>query len=314
MNSMLMKGPDLLCSLFGKLVRFREKRVELSGNIRKTFPQILICPEDWLRQCYRLANDGHPITYAMCVMTFGACCSPTTAAFVENRNAARFEDILPEAFKTITETHYADDLLISVDNEQQATQLATEVKFVHQQGGSEIRNWASNSRRVLTDLLPTTSLEHKALSISTELGTEKVLDMNAALLGARLAQTVKQSLPSEPNKLRYGTDSRDVLSWISSDSRLAPDMTESEQRKRVPPEANPADDATKCSGAPELTTECRWLTGPDFLKQPATEWPSIPTRQGTSCDLRTSIAGTTPLVRLPSMPHDSPSGHILFVQ
>ena len=36
-----------------------------------------------------------------------------------------------------------------------------------------------------------------------------------------------------------------------------------------------ADEATKCSKAPDLSTTSRWLNGPAFLKSPEHEWPTI---------------------------------------
>lgn len=67
-------------------------------------------------------------------------------------------------------------MLVSVDTEEQAIELAKNVKYVHEQGGFEIRNWISNSRKVKTALQGEDTNE-KSLDLFSELATEKVLGM-----------------------------------------------------------------------------------------------------------------------------------------
>ena len=85
-------------------------------------------------------------------MTFGAACSPTSAQFVKNRNAERYRKDFPRAVDCIKEEHYVEDMLASVETEEEAFELADTVRYIHAKGGFEIRNWASNSREVLTML------------------------------------------------------------------------------------------------------------------------------------------------------------------
>ncbi|XP_062557548.1 uncharacterized protein LOC134222413 [Armigeres subalbatus] len=177
LNSALLKGPDLLCNLLTILLQFRERRVGLTGDISEMFHQVQIRAEDQFCQCFYWKNRrGETEVYAMQVMTFGACCSPTTAQFVKNTNADRFTNEFPEAHHAIIKSHYVDDMLISVDSEDQAIQLAKHVRHVHQQGGFVIRNWISNSRKVLA-ALQEVNIDEKCLDLSSELATEKVLGM-----------------------------------------------------------------------------------------------------------------------------------------
>lgn len=46
LNSQLLKGPDQLCSLIGVLLRFRQRKVALSGDIREMYHQVKITPSD----------------------------------------------------------------------------------------------------------------------------------------------------------------------------------------------------------------------------------------------------------------------------
>ena len=103
LNSVLLKGPDLLSSLLAILIQFRERRIGLTGDIREMFHQVLIRVEDQMSQCFFWVDtEGTTIVYVMQVMTFGACCSPSTAQFVKNTNAEQFANKYPAAYDAIT--------------------------------------------------------------------------------------------------------------------------------------------------------------------------------------------------------------------
>ncbi|XP_049300576.1 uncharacterized protein LOC125774390 [Anopheles funestus] len=179
LNSVLLKGPDQLSSLPSILMKFRQNRIGITGDIREMFHQVRINKED--QHCQRFLwkpdiSSGAPTEYVMCVMTFGAACSPSTAQIIKNLNARRFENQYPDATKVILEQHYVDDMLISVESEEEAIKLAKEVKCVHSEGGFEIRNWLSNSKAVLDELNGDKTTE-KSLNIGLPLPTEKVLGM-----------------------------------------------------------------------------------------------------------------------------------------
>ncbi|XP_062709120.1 uncharacterized protein LOC134288391 [Aedes albopictus] len=477
LNSALLKGPDLLCSLLTILLQFRERRIALTGDIREMFHQVLIRTEDQFSQCFYWMNErGQTEVYAMQVMTFGACCSPTTAQFVKNANADRFACDYPTAHQAITKSHYVDDMLVSVDTEEQAIQLAKDVRHVHQQGGFEIRNWISNSSMVLA-ALQGVDTDEKCLDLSSELTTEKVLGMwwnttddvftykvgwnrydpallggerrptkrevlrvlmtifdplglishflsylkillqqirrsgvqwddeieddaydkwltwlkvlprvehvkisrcynseyltneadevqlhtmvdasengmaavcylrfahkgsascsivaakcrvaplkftsiprlelEAAVIGARLSHTVQKALSFKIHRKLYWSDSRDVLCWINSDHRRYSqyvghriseilETSEMNEWRWVPGKQNPADDATKWNTLPELTPKDRWFNGADFLWRPEKDWPNPPNcKDSTDNELRPSLlahhASSEPVLRL----------------
>lgn len=89
LNSALLKGPDQNSSLIGVLMRFRQRRVGIAGDIREMFMQVKIRKPDCYSQLflYRQNEDMEPETYILESMTFGATCSPTCAQFVKNYNA-----------------------------------------------------------------------------------------------------------------------------------------------------------------------------------------------------------------------------------
>ncbi|XP_055633383.1 uncharacterized protein LOC129773763 [Toxorhynchites rutilus septentrionalis] len=380
----------------------------------------------------------------MKVMTFGACCSPSSAQYVKNINAERFKNEYPAAYEAITKSHYVDDMLISVASEGEAIQIAEDVKFVHAQGGFEIRNWISNSRRV-TSALQEVDTKEKSLDLSSELSTEKVLGMwwntmfdvftykfgwtrydgdlpkeqrhptkrevlrvlmtifdplgliahflaylktllqdiwrsgigwdeeidnnafikcvkyslteadevqlytfvdagkngmaavcflriatkggihcslftsitrvaqlkltsisrlelQAALIGTRLARMVDDTLSIRITKKLYWSDSRDVLCWINSDHRRYTqfvgfrvteilEVTEAHDWRYIPSKQNVADDGTKWDTQPDLSPQSRWFNGPDFLWTTEDEWPkSVIRNESTDVEIVENLA------------------------
>lgn len=177
LNSLLLKGPDLLSSLPGILCRFRQRKIGITGDIAEMFHQIQIRRLDrpYQRFLYRQDPNMEPDVYEMSVMIFGASCSPTSAQYVKNINAEKFIHKFPRACDSIINNHYMDDMLDSVDEEEQAVQLAKEVRQIHAYGGFNIRSWVSNKRAVTEQLSCNEQNAQKNLDMSGN--TEKVLGM-----------------------------------------------------------------------------------------------------------------------------------------
>ncbi|XP_053964298.1 uncharacterized protein LOC128867221 [Anastrepha ludens] len=179
LNNMLLKGPDQLNSMMGILLRFRERPFAICGDLREMFHQIKVAKEDQVAQKF-LWRDGEsnrqPDVYAMCVLTFGASCSPSLANYVENQNAQRFSENYPEAVQAIISNTFVDDWLQSADNEEELSRLATVVRWIHNEGGFEMRNWVSNSKKTLTALSANSTLLSRCFE-EPEATIEKVLGM-----------------------------------------------------------------------------------------------------------------------------------------
>lgn len=92
LNSVLLKGPDTNSNLFQVLLRFRQRKVGVSGDIRHMFQQIRIRDSDQHAQriFWRDKFEKDPGVYVVQVMTFGATCSPATAQYVKDVNALEY--------------------------------------------------------------------------------------------------------------------------------------------------------------------------------------------------------------------------------
>ncbi|XP_075163025.1 uncharacterized protein LOC142235646 [Haematobia irritans] len=178
LNSMLLKGPDFLCSLQAILYKFRERSVAICGDIEQMFHQVFIREEDRHVQRFLWRNcqtDVEPDVYIMNVMTFGASCSPCISQYIKNVNAAKFEEKLPQAASAVKENHYVDDFLYSTDTPEQAIQIAKETHFIQRQAGFNLRNWCSNVPAVIERLEGQLAKSQKQLNIGSDKETEKIL-------------------------------------------------------------------------------------------------------------------------------------------
>ncbi|XP_026728198.1 uncharacterized protein LOC113494186 [Trichoplusia ni] len=134
LNDALLAGPDLLQSLFGVLLRFREGPVAVMADIQDMFLRVKVKEED--RDCLRFLwrgsrRTGKPEEYRMSSIIFGAASSPATAIYVMNKNAEDFKITHPKAVKAIRRNHYMDDYLQSFSSTAEAKKISREVKEIN---------------------------------------------------------------------------------------------------------------------------------------------------------------------------------------
>lgn len=155
LNDFLLTGPDLYNSLLGIMIRFREQKFVIIGDIKEMFLQIRIRPDD--QNVFRFLWQSSPEKplkiCAMQSLIFGATCSPFIAQYIKNKNALKFQDLYPEACDVIVNNFYMDDCLHSCATETSAIKLVHDITEIHKQGGFEITRWSSNSVKVLESIL-----------------------------------------------------------------------------------------------------------------------------------------------------------------
>jgi len=110
------------------------------------------------------------------------------------------------------------------------------------------------------------------------------MELMAALMGVRLAKTIKEELTVKVHRSVYWSDSKTVLCWIRSEegrfqqfisNRVGEihEKSEPHEWKWIPTALNVADDATRASSPIELTSVSRWIIGPSFLLLEEDSWP-----------------------------------------
>ncbi|XP_060802199.1 uncharacterized protein LOC132902161 [Amyelois transitella] len=177
LNDALLSGPDLLQSLWGVLIRFRQGPIAVVADIKEMFLQILMREDDRdsLRFLWRGGDRTGPMKeYRLKTVIFGAASSPSTAIFVKNKNAKDNGQGHQEAIKAIEKNHYMDDYLQSFWEEEHAVEVATTVDEIHKKASFHLRGWASNRPNVLKRINGDNSLE-KELELGQQ--EEKTLGM-----------------------------------------------------------------------------------------------------------------------------------------
>ncbi|XP_046869366.1 uncharacterized protein LOC124462012 [Drosophila willistoni] len=107
------------------------------------------------------------------------------------------------------------------------------------------------------------------------------MELQAAVIGARLSNRIQRNPSLSINSSCYWSDSKTVLKWLRMDPRKFQqfvmhrvgeilEFTNVSQWNWVPTNLNPADLATKTNNANKYKT---WLHGPDYLLQDQHEWP-----------------------------------------
>ena len=107
------------------------------------------------------------------------------------------------------------------------------------------------------------------------------LELQAALLGARVANYVQEALTRPVHRRYFWTDSSSVRNWIAAyykpfvNHRIGEiqTLTEPQEWRFVPGAKNVGDLATRSGLNPGYRIPEEWLAGPEFLKVAEEEWP-----------------------------------------
>ena len=159
LNSELLQGPDLTNSLLGVLMRFRLERVAFMADIESMFYQVKV--PDYHRKFIRffwwpesdLTRD--PREYEMSVHLFGALSSPSCANFALRQTATDNESKFgSETANVLRSDFYVDDLLKSMEDEDEAVSMVSNVRKMCESGGFNLTKFVSNNQRVIESLPP----------------------------------------------------------------------------------------------------------------------------------------------------------------
>ncbi|XP_058797868.1 uncharacterized protein LOC131668049 [Phymastichus coffea] len=110
------------------------------------------------------------------------------------------------------------------------------------------------------------------------------LELQAAVLGTRLATMLAKEFDIKIDQRVFWSDSTTVLHWIRTGPRTKQifvgnrlgeinAVTRASEWRWVPTSLNIADDSTRQSSK-AMRSDDRWLTGPAFLREPPTSWPA----------------------------------------
>ncbi|XP_055633828.1 uncharacterized protein LOC129774158 [Toxorhynchites rutilus septentrionalis] len=111
------------------------------------------------------------------------------------------------------------------------------------------------------------------------------LELQAAVIGARLRKTIEDGHSVRVKSTYFWSDSSTVISWITSDTRRYRQyvafrvneilsLSKTDEWRWLGSKINVADEATKWGKGPNCKPDSRWMCGPAFIYQEENDWPT----------------------------------------
>ena len=144
LNDMWAKGPDVLNSLFGILLRIREFPIAFTCDLSKMYNQIALSSFDM--HCHRILwrdfdQSRQPDHYVLTSATFGDKCAGIISMLALKTTAEMFKDKYPEAANIIIENSYVDDIIGGSNDIPSICRLMKEIDFIVSNGGFKIKHF-----------------------------------------------------------------------------------------------------------------------------------------------------------------------------
>ena len=214
LNDHLLKGPDLINSLTGVLIRFRKEDIALTCDIKAMFHQFGLSPQhrDYFRFLWWNRGDltQDPSVYRMRVHLFGASSSPGCANYGLKRLADDYESMCgTEAANFIRNNFYVDDGVTSVATENEAIHLINQTREMCSKAGLNLHKFLSNSPNVIKEI----PKDEQASSANFDLMNDKICSDKT--LGIQW-DVINDKLLFGVNMMEKPTTRRGILSNVYS--------------------------------------------------------------------------------------------------
>ncbi|GBN79083.1 hypothetical protein AVEN_110598-1 [Araneus ventricosus] len=156
LNKCLLKGGVVQDYLFSILLRFRKHKVVFTADVKKTYRQIWVNPDQCNFQCILWENRSceEPSLYKLLTVTYGTKSAPYLATRVLNQFATDERKKFPLASAVSLKDFYIDDVLSGADNVSSALKLQQELISRLKAGGMELHKWCANIE-ILLENVPT---------------------------------------------------------------------------------------------------------------------------------------------------------------
>ena len=189
LNDCLHAGPSLTPFLFDILLRFREYRVALVGDIEKAFLNIEINPVD--RDCLRFlwvsdinAKEQEILVYRYRTVVFGVRSSPFLLNAVLQHHIKTYQEDQDFVSKLL-QSFYVDDLVSGCESIDKALELYQKAKERMLAGGFKLRKWKTNDVELLQEINKNESVEKEENSGQLDVSYAKETLGSAKDLGGK---------------------------------------------------------------------------------------------------------------------------------
>ena len=172
LNSELIPGPDNTNLLLGVLLRFRQNRVPIMGDLEQMFFQINVPEKQRSLLRFLWWPDGDitkdPEEYEMCVHLFGAVSSPSVAGYALRKTATDNAHVYGDAAaNAILRNFYVDDFLKSESTVEKALKMILDVDNICASGGWNLTKIVSSRKEILESIpVAKRAKEFQSLDIS----------------------------------------------------------------------------------------------------------------------------------------------------
>ena len=145
-------GPSLNPLLYDILLRFRENKIVLVGDIEKAFLNVIVDKSD--RDCLRFLWLEDPpdvskiVVYRFCRVVFGLNASPFLLNATLRHHITRFAEVDPEFARKLIESFYVDDFVSGGGTSEEVQVLYGKTCTRMSEGGLKLRKWLTNDDEV----------------------------------------------------------------------------------------------------------------------------------------------------------------------
>ena len=148
LNDRLSSGPDLLNSLVGVLMCFRQESIAIPADIEAMFNQVAV-PEEDQSVLWRRHPEDNMEFYQYVRHIFGAKCSPTCVNYALQRTAQDNKDTFPAEAKAVDRNFYMNDLFKSIPSFLEVCSLQAGLVNLLSLVGFRLTKWISNDKVLL---------------------------------------------------------------------------------------------------------------------------------------------------------------------
>ncbi|XP_021967505.1 uncharacterized protein LOC110862594 [Folsomia candida] len=248
LNDCLYKGPNLMELIPSILIRFRERRIGVSSDVRKAFQMIDVqeSDRDYLRFLWWEDASAKKIKiFRHGRVVFGVNCSPFLLAAVIEHHIKKLDETRRDIGQKLLKSLYVDNCVTSVDTPEEYEEFKTASIQIMQEAKMELRQWecsvvestgagfnqeCGNShllrrqeayaavvfiRSVDNEDQVTIQLaQAKARVAPVNKPTIPRLELMGCLIATRLTQGAKEALGQPEIQTIYWSDSTTALAWI----------------------------------------------------------------------------------------------------
>ena len=155
LNDTMLPGRKLQQDVFDVVLRFRSNPVVLVADLTEMFSQVTMAKQD--RRYHRFLWRGidlsrPPEVYEAMKLMFGDRASPYLAQYVVRQHAEDNRDDYPLAVAIILSQMYMDDIMTSLETDDEAIKARDQLRELLGKAGFKIRRWCSNRPEVLRDV------------------------------------------------------------------------------------------------------------------------------------------------------------------